>query len=133
MAFLPRALRREAQKKGAMGYFIAQRIGSLMLLMRGLSIGALVVGVVFLGAALMLKIGLLPLHYWVPGVLGGMSTSGLYLLLSWQKIAPLSLVWFTAVRQLPWAVGNAAGGRLLMLGATSLPLLLVFRGMVQIG
>ena len=63
MAFLPWALRREAQKKGAMGYFIAQSIGSLMLLMSGLAMGTLTVGAVFLGVGLMLKIGLLPLHY----------------------------------------------------------------------
>ena len=92
MAFLPWALRQEAQKKGAMGYFIAQSIGSLMLLMRGLAMGTLTVGAVFLGAGLMLKMGLLPLHYWVPAVVEGMASSGLYLLLRWQKIAPLSLV-----------------------------------------
>jgi len=92
MAFLPWALRQEAQKKGAMGYFIAQSIGSLMLLMRGLAIGTITVGAVFLGAGLMLKMGLLPLHYWVPAVVEGLASSGLYLLLRWQKIAPLSLV-----------------------------------------
>ena len=92
MAFLPWALRREAQKKGAMGYFIAQRIGSLILLMSGLAIGTLTIGAVFLGAGLMLKMGLLPLHYWVPAVVEGLASSGLYLLLRWQKIAPLSLV-----------------------------------------
>ena len=92
MAFLPWALRREAQKKGAMGYFIAQSIGSLMLLMSGLAMGTLTVGAVFLGAGLMIKMGLLPLHYWVPAVVEGLASSGLYLLLRWQKIAPLSLV-----------------------------------------
>jgi len=133
MAFLPWALRGEAQKKGAMGYFIAQSIGSLMLLMSGLAMGTLAVGAVFLGAGLMLKIGLLPLHYWVPAVVEDMASRRLYLLLRWQKIAPLSLVWYTSVRHLPWALGNAAGGGLLMLAASSLPLLLVFRGMVQMG
>jgi len=63
MAFLPWALRREAQKKGAMGYFIAQSIGSLILLIRGLTMGALSVCAVFLGAGLILKMGLLPIHY----------------------------------------------------------------------
>jgi len=37
------------------------------------------------------------------------------------------------MRQVPWAVCNAAGGGILMLVAASLPLLLVFRGMVQMG
>merc|ERR1712241_1147375 len=80
----------DAQKKGAMGYFIAQSIGSLMLLMSGLAMGTLTVGAVFLGAGLMLKMGLLPLHYWEPAVVEGLASSGLYLLLRWQKnCAPL--------------------------------------------
>ena len=37
------------------------------------------------------------------------------------------------MRQLPWALGNAAGGGLLILAASSLPILLVFSGMVQMG
>lgn len=37
------------------------------------------------------------------------------------------------MRQWPWVVGNAVGGGLLMVAASSLPLLLVFRGMVQMG
>ena len=98
-----------------MGYFIAQSIGSLRLLLGGLALGSLSVGAVLLGAGLIIKIGLLPLHYWVPALVDGLASRGLYVLLSWQKIAPLSLVWFTAVRQLPWALGNAVGGGLLIL------------------
>lgn len=92
IAFLPWALRRESQKKAAMGYFIAQSLGSLLLLMSGLAMSALAVSAVALGAGLMMKIGLLPLHYWVPAVVEGLASGGLYLLLRWQKIAPLSLV-----------------------------------------
>lgn len=81
MAFLPWALRQEAQKKGAMAYFIAQSIGSLLLLLRGLALGTLTISTVFLGAGLILKMGLLPLHYWVPAVVEGLSPVALYLLL----------------------------------------------------
>jgi len=63
MAFLPWALRQEAQKKGAMGYFIAQSVGSLILLLGGLVLGYLSVGGLLVGAGLMIKMGLLPLHY----------------------------------------------------------------------
>jgi len=82
MAFLPWALRQEAQKKGAMGYFIAQRVGSLMLLLGGIVIGYLSVGGLLVGAGLIIKMGLLPLHYWVPAVVDNLSVRGLYLLLS---------------------------------------------------
>ena len=133
MAFLPWALRQEAQKKGAMGYFIAQSVGSLILLLGGIVMGYLSVGGLLVGAGLIIKMGLLPLHYWVPAVVDHLPLGGLFLLLRWQKVAPLTLFWFTNVRQLPWAVCNAVGGGLLMLVAASIPLLLVFRGMVQIG
>jgi len=63
IAFLPWALRREAQKKGAIGYFIAQGVGSLILLLGGLTIGYLSVGGLLVGGGLIVKIGLLPLHY----------------------------------------------------------------------
>jgi len=133
MAFLPRALQRESQKKGAMGYFIAQRVGSLILLLGGIFLGSLTVGGLLVGAGLIIKIGLLPLHYWVPAVVAHLPGRGLYLLLRWQKLAPLTLIWYTSVPQLPWAVANAVGGGMLIIGASCVPLLLVFRGMVQMG
>lgn len=101
IAFLPWALRREDQKKGAMGYFIAQSVGSLILLLGGLILGYLSLGGFLVAAGLLIKIGLLPLHYWVPAVANYLPPGALYLLLRWQKVAPLSLFWFTHVRQLP--------------------------------
>ena len=81
MAFLPWALRQEAQKKGAMGYFIAQSVGSLILLLGGIVIGYLSVGGLLVGAGLIIKMGLLPLHYWVPAVVDSLPLRGLFLLL----------------------------------------------------
>jgi len=63
MSFLPWALSQEAQKKGAIGYFIAQRVGSLILLLGGIVISWLTVGGLLVGAGLLIKMGLLPLHY----------------------------------------------------------------------
>lgn len=86
-----------------------------------------------MAAGLLIKMGLLPLHYWVPAVVTNLPPGKLYLLLSWQKIAPLSLFWHTAGPRGLWAVGNAIGGRILMLVASRIPLLLVFSGIVQMG
>ena len=83
-----------------MGYFIAQRVGSLILLLGGLIVGVLSFGGLLVGAGLVIKMGLLPLHYWVPAVVDGIRPRGLYLLLSWQKVAPLSLFWLTHSQQL---------------------------------
>ena len=46
-----------------MGYFIAQSVGSLILLLGGIVIGYLSVGGLLVGAGLIIKMGLLPLHY----------------------------------------------------------------------
>jgi len=75
-----------------MGYFIAQSVGSLLLLLRGLALRTLSLLALLLAAGLLVKIGLLPLHYWVPAVVEGLTAGWLYLLLRWQKIAPLSLL-----------------------------------------
>ena len=91
MAFLPWALRQEAQKKSAIGYFIAQSLGSLMLLLGGMVIGYFAVGGLLVGGGLIIKMGLTPLHYWVPAVVALLPPRGLFVLLRWQKVAPLSL------------------------------------------
>nr|BAG28336.1 NADH dehydrogenase subunit 2 [Spinomantis microtis] len=42
--------------------------------------------------ALMTKLGLAPLHFWLPEVLQGISLSSGLILSTWQKIAPMSLL-----------------------------------------
>jgi len=133
IAFLPWALGLESQKKGAIAYFIAQRLGSLIVLISGLAARLMLCRQVLLLTGLLLKIGLLPLHYWVPTVVHRLSGRGLFLLLRWQKLAPLSIMWSSRLGGRPRAWINAAGGSLLILAATNLPLLLIFRGIVQIG
>nr|YP_009049197.1 NADH dehydrogenase subunit 2 [Suncus murinus]ABS58675.1 NADH dehydrogenase subunit 2 [Suncus murinus]ABS58676.1 NADH dehydrogenase subunit 2 [Suncus murinus]ABS58677.1 NADH dehydrogenase subunit 2 [Suncus murinus]ABS58678.1 NADH dehydrogenase subunit 2 [Suncus murinus]AIE44433.1 NADH dehydrogenase subunit 2 [Suncus murinus] len=43
--------------------------------------------------ALMMKLGLAPFHFWVPEVTQGVSLNSGLILLTWQKIAPLSLLY----------------------------------------
>nr|ACR77905.1 NADH dehydrogenase subunit 2 [Amolops daorum] len=45
-----------------------------------------------LSIALMMKLGLAPLHFWVPEVLQGISLSAGLILSTWQKIAPMALL-----------------------------------------
>nr|YP_003934377.1 NADH dehydrogenase subunit 2 [Phrynoderma hexadactylum]BAJ21256.1 NADH dehydrogenase subunit 2 [Phrynoderma hexadactylum] len=45
-----------------------------------------------LSLALMLKLGLAPLHFWMPEVIQGIPLSTGLILSTWQKIAPLSLL-----------------------------------------
>nr|YP_008816337.1 NADH dehydrogenase subunit 2 [Babina subaspera]BAO04473.1 NADH dehydrogenase subunit 2 [Babina subaspera] len=45
-----------------------------------------------LSIALMMKLGLAPLHFWMPEVLQGISLSTGLILSTWQKIAPMTLL-----------------------------------------
>nr|AIM44909.1 NADH dehydrogenase subunit 2 [Afrogecko porphyreus] len=62
--------------------------------------------------ALVLKLGLAPLHFWYPEVLQGTTMTTAMIISSWQKIAPLSLLALTT-SQLPT-------NTLLLVGLTSI-------------
>nr|AAL10171.1 NADH dehydrogenase subunit 2 [Heloderma suspectum] len=46
--------------------------------------------------ALMMKLGLTPLHFWFPEVLQGSSLTTALILATWQKLAPMTLLYMTA-------------------------------------
>nr|YP_010695079.1 NADH dehydrogenase subunit 2 [Lontra canadensis]AAW83844.1 NADH dehydrogenase subunit 2 [Lontra canadensis]WCF67005.1 NADH dehydrogenase subunit 2 [Lontra canadensis] len=96
--FNPRAV--EASTK----YFLAQATAS-MLLMLGIIINLLLTGQWavlntpspitsnMMTVALAMKLGLSPFHFWVPEVTQGIPLSSGMILLTWQKIAPLSILY----------------------------------------
>nr|Q85PQ1.1 RecName: Full=NADH-ubiquinone oxidoreductase chain 2; AltName: Full=NADH dehydrogenase subunit 2 [Viverra tangalunga]AAN84589.1 NADH dehydrogenase subunit 2 [Viverra tangalunga] len=96
--FNPRAM--EASTK----YFLTQATAS-MLLMMGIIINLLHSGQwtvsnnlnpmasILMTTALAMKLGLAPFHFWVPEVTQGISLSSGMILLTWQKIAPLSILY----------------------------------------
>nr|APQ40325.1 NADH dehydrogenase subunit 2 [Viverricula indica] len=96
--FNPRAM--EASTK----YFLTQATAS-MLLMMGIIINLLHSGQwtvsnnldsttsTLMTIALAMKLGLAPFHFWVPEVTQGISLSSGMILLTWQKIAPLSILY----------------------------------------
>nr|QWQ55599.1 NADH dehydrogenase subunit 2 [Gampsocleis sinensis] len=43
-------------------------------------------------SALLLKMGAAPFHFWFPGTMEGLSWSNCFILMTWQKIAPLMLL-----------------------------------------
>nr|AKS04350.1 NADH dehydrogenase subunit 2 [Parasagitta elegans]AKS04361.1 NADH dehydrogenase subunit 2 [Parasagitta elegans]AKS04392.1 NADH dehydrogenase subunit 2 [Parasagitta elegans] len=131
LSFIPVAMPLHVNKKGAMLYFVAQSGGSLMVMLCGMmsDVGSamylgLLVGVV-------VKMGLMPMHFWVPNVVQGLSRSSLYLLLSWQKLGPLVLVSSLSSSLVVLSVVNAVGGAVSMTSVTILSMLLVFSGMLQ--
>nr|ABA41225.1 NADH dehydrogenase subunit 2 [Stenocercus torquatus] len=46
--------------------------------------------------ALMMKLGLAPAHFWLPEVLQGTTTSTALIISTWQKLAPMALIYLTA-------------------------------------
>nr|BAK19369.1 NADH dehydrogenese subunit 2 [Melogale moschata] len=96
--FNPRAM--EASTK----YFLTQATAS-MLLMLGVIINLLLTGqwtmlntpntiaTNMMTVALAMKLGLSPFHFWVPEVTQGVPLSSGMILLTWQKIAPLSVLY----------------------------------------
>nr|YP_009024760.1 NADH dehydrogenase subunit 2 [Vulpes corsac]AHN13630.1 NADH dehydrogenase subunit 2 [Vulpes corsac] len=96
--FNPRAM--EASTK----YFLTQATAS-MLLMMGVTINLLYSGQwmvskisnpaasIMMTIALTMKLGLSPFHFWVPEVTQGISLSSGMILLTWQKIAPMSVLY----------------------------------------
>nr|BAH58433.1 NADH dehydrogenase subunit 2 [Martes melampus melampus]BAH58436.1 NADH dehydrogenase subunit 2 [Martes melampus melampus] len=96
--FNPRAM--EASTK----YFLTQATAS-MLLMLGIIINLLLTGQWtvlnmpnpiasnMMTVALAMKLGLSPFHFWVPEVTQGVPMSSGMILLTWQKIAPLSILY----------------------------------------
>nr|AKS28568.1 NADH dehydrogenase subunit 2 [Gulo gulo] len=96
--FNPRAM--EASTK----YFLTQATAS-MLLMLGITINLLLTGQWavlnmpdpiasnMMTVALAMKLGLSPFHFWVPEVTQGIPLSSGMILLTWQKIAPLSILY----------------------------------------
>jgi len=130
IGFLPLAIGGLPNKKASMLYFVAQRLGSLLILFGSLVCMGVVGILTVLG--LVLKLGLVPVHFWVPPVVGRLGRAGLVALLTWQKLAPLSLLAYVLVSPELLAAANAGVGSLLLLGARELRLVLVFSGLVQI-
>nr|YP_010415145.1 NADH dehydrogenase subunit 2 [Tribolium freemani]URX54539.1 NADH dehydrogenase subunit 2 [Tribolium freemani] len=87
--------------ESALKYFITQAMASLILLMAILLllltnefINPLMNSSlkVILDSALMTKLGAAPFHFWFPEVIEGLSWTNSFILLTWQKIAPMMLL-----------------------------------------
>nr|AAC27576.1 NADH dehydrogenase subunit II [Anolis ophiolepis]AAG34995.1 NADH dehydrogenase subunit 2 [Anolis ophiolepis] len=50
---------------------------------------------IFLTMALAMKLGLVPVHFWLPEVLQGSTLTTALIITTWQKLAPMSLVYLT--------------------------------------
>nr|AEK84206.1 NADH dehydrogenase subunit 2 [Amoria hunteri] len=108
IGFLPMMVYQKSisESESAVKYFIVQALGSSLLMFGSLmtysesftweiynEVGILsVLGFMLMVGGLCIKMGLFPFHYWLPGVMAGLSWISCLMLATWQKIAPLFLI-----------------------------------------
>lgn len=89
------------ETEAATKYFLAQALGSLMLLLAATIIyipGMLYIIIWTLIISLLIKLGAAPCHFWYPTVMASISWSNCIILSTWQKLAPLLLIIVTVTQ-----------------------------------
>nr|BCO38794.1 NADH dehydrogenase subunit 2 [Vargula hilgendorfii] len=94
LSFIPLLMQSPQSTESAIKYFFMQAIGS-MIIMFLIMTPMLISSNTLLLCALAIKLGAAPFHFWLPHAIKGTSWLNSATLLSWQKIAPLSLMTFT--------------------------------------
>nr|QZJ46148.1 NADH dehydrogenase subunit 2 [Crocidura nicobarica] len=108
MAIVPILMKKYSPRsmEAATKYFLTQATASMILML------AIIINLMYSGQwtitnmenymastlitiALVMKLGLAPFHFWVPEVTQGVSLNSGLILLTWQKIAPLTLLYQT--------------------------------------
>nr|ACY36748.1 NADH dehydrogenase subunit 2 [Crocidura palawanensis]ACY36753.1 NADH dehydrogenase subunit 2 [Crocidura palawanensis] len=108
MAIVPILMKKYSPRsmEAATKYFLTQATASMILML------AIIINLMYSGqwtiknmenytastlitVALVMKLGLAPFHFWVPEVTQGVSLNSGLILLTWQKIAPLTLLYQT--------------------------------------
>jgi len=85
------------ETEAAIKYFIAQALGSSMILISRIShwsLSSINLSYVILISAILLKLGIAPFHFWFPSVITSMSWISCIILATWQKLAPLIILAF---------------------------------------
>nr|YP_010388429.1 NADH dehydrogenase subunit 2 [Phyllidia elegans]UPP55831.1 NADH dehydrogenase subunit 2 [Phyllidia elegans] len=83
-------------KESAMKYFCIQALSSALMMFSGilLYLGYMSIWIfyfVFM-MSLFMKLGIFPMHFWVPSVVSGLHWVPIFFILVWQKIPPLAIV-----------------------------------------
>lgn len=87
------------ETEAAIKYFIAQALGSRIILIRSISLWFISINsyllIITLASAIILKLGIAPFHFWFPSVITSISWISCLILATWQKMAPLIILTFT--------------------------------------
>nr|YP_010022233.1 NADH dehydrogenase subunit 2 [Fistulobalanus albicostatus]QOL12336.1 NADH dehydrogenase subunit 2 [Fistulobalanus albicostatus] len=144
MSFIPMIINLESNKKSseaAVKYFLIQAIASAIVIFSSLYY-YFFNGDVFsiapnflMTLALCLKLGMAPFHFWFPEVLGGLNWTNSLLLLTWQKISPLTIlsIFFNADIFIYISLISALTGALSGINQTSMRKILAFSSISHLG
>jgi len=133
ICFIPLTIKEERRKRPSIIYFICQRIGSLVILICGLVIenNSYILPMIII--AIVIKLGAVPIHFWVPIVIPLLSKWRAFITLSWQKVAPFSLFYSVQLSKWILSLTNVLVGAISMMALSSIISVIIFSGIVQIG
>nr|YP_009566691.1 NADH dehydrogenase subunit 2 [Chromodoris orientalis]QBB11036.1 NADH dehydrogenase subunit 2 [Chromodoris orientalis] len=83
-------------KESAIKYFCIQALGSGLLMLGGvmyyMNLSSSWFWDLLFMISLLMKLGVFPMHFWVPSVIAGLDWEPILLMLTWQKIAPFAFL-----------------------------------------
>nr|ADM26287.1 NADH dehydrogenase subunit 2 [Shinisaurus crocodilurus] len=135
--------------EAATKYFLTQAAASALILFSS-SINAQYAGLwditqltdpqakILLTLALSMKLGLVPLHFWLPEVLQGTSFPVMLIIITWQKLAPITILYLTfnqisSITLLTMSTLSIILGGLWGLNQTQLRKILAFSSIAHLG
>nr|YP_010233974.1 NADH dehydrogenase subunit 2 [Lens contradens]QTA71644.1 NADH dehydrogenase subunit 2 [Lens contradens] len=94
MGFIPLMFMRETpnESETAVKYLIPQSMGSTIFIAAAMLATFLDSTQLLMAIAMCLKLGAAPLHLWFPPVMFGLELAPAFILLTWQKIAPIFII-----------------------------------------
>lgn len=78
-------------------YFLIQSIASIILLFSFIIISFYYNFIIIIILSILLKLGRAPFHYWIPLIIEGLDWIKIFLLLTWQKINPLVILYYNYI------------------------------------
>nr|YP_010697723.1 NADH dehydrogenase subunit 2 [Teredorus anhuiensis]WCF76521.1 NADH dehydrogenase subunit 2 [Teredorus anhuiensis] len=133
MSFIP-MISKQKNNLSSIKYFIVQAIASITLLtsfiimMMKISNQEMII-IMTMTLSIMLKIGAAPLHFWFPEVMENLSWENCILLMTWQKIAPMSVLSYlqpTQTYMTVFIITSAIIGAMMGLNQISLRLVMAY-------
>ena len=145
LRFIPIILQTKTNQEveGSVKYFLAQALGSALLLFSStaiwipFSLGSNYIPLL-LSSAILLKLGRVPCHFWYPSVMSSISWTSCLILSTWQKLAPLIILAFLIPQKNSQFIIVAAGvnalvGGLIGINQSRLRVIIAYSSIGHIG